>query len=175
MLPHNQLIKGDLLFTSYYYDGLQIHDISDPLNPVRKYYYDTYLGAHNNSYEGAWGVYPYLPSGKILVSDMQTGLYVLELPTSVSTTPVTQNMDFKTYPQPFDDYIQIEMETEDSGDLQVTLWDITGRKVADLGQVTVNTGANQFKISVPQQIVGGLYMLNIQGEQMNLTKKVMKQ
>src|SRR5690606_23857166 len=30
------------------------------------------------SYKGAWGVYPFLPSGHILVSDMQEGLLVLE-------------------------------------------------------------------------------------------------
>jgi hypothetical protein len=27
---------------------------------------------------GAWGVYPYLPSGNLLVSDMQEGMFVLE-------------------------------------------------------------------------------------------------
>ena len=30
-------------------------------------------------FEGAWSVYPYLPSGTILVSDMQHGLFVVSL------------------------------------------------------------------------------------------------
>jgi hypothetical protein len=30
-------------------------------------------------YQGNWSVYPYFASGKIVMSDMQTGLYVVEL------------------------------------------------------------------------------------------------
>lgn len=30
-------------------------------------------------FEGAWSVYPYLPSGTILVSDIQNGLFVVSL------------------------------------------------------------------------------------------------
>ena len=39
--------------------------------------FDTYLPEDRDSYRGAWGVYPLLPSGNILVSDMQSGLFVL--------------------------------------------------------------------------------------------------
>ena len=42
-------------------------------------YYDTFEPNHHDSYMGAWGVYPFLPSGNILLSDMQTGLYVFEV------------------------------------------------------------------------------------------------
>lgn len=83
--PHNPFIRGDYLFCSYYHDGIQVFDVSDPLNPFTAAYYDTnpsdtaYAG-----FEGNWGTYPFLPSGLILASDVSTGLYVLELDSSIS-------------------------------------------------------------------------------------------
>lgn len=77
--PHNPFIVGDLMYVSYYEDGVVVFDISDPLNPVRVAYYDTSNNAVYNGYNNVWGCYPFLPSGKILASDRSTGLYVLEL------------------------------------------------------------------------------------------------
>lgn len=76
-IPHNLMIKDDFLYLSYYHDGLQIFDISDPSNPTKTAYYDTYLNNDHNGYAGAWGIYCFLPSGNLLISDVQTGLYVL--------------------------------------------------------------------------------------------------
>jgi hypothetical protein len=42
-------------------------------------FYDTYQGPAGNGYEGCWGVYPYLPSGNIIASDVNEGLFVLKL------------------------------------------------------------------------------------------------
>lgn len=75
-IPHNAIVRENLFFVSYYYDGLQVFDISDPFAPKRVLYYDTYPGANQNSYAGSWGVNPMLPSGNILLSDMQSGFWV---------------------------------------------------------------------------------------------------
>lgn len=76
-IPHNLFIRDNYVFLSYYHDGLQIFDISDSENPVKAGYYDTYLPDSHQGFAGAWGVYPNLPSGNILISDVMTGLYVL--------------------------------------------------------------------------------------------------
>ncbi|MGH2569382.1 MAG: choice-of-anchor B family protein, partial [Bacteroidota bacterium] len=73
---HNVCVKGSYAYIAYYKAGLLIADISDPHNPALAGFYDTYPGSDASVFNGAWGVYPYLPSGRILVSDMQTGLYV---------------------------------------------------------------------------------------------------
>jgi len=39
-------------------------------------YFDTYTPSNSAGFNGAWGVYPFLPSGNILVSDINSGLYV---------------------------------------------------------------------------------------------------
>ena len=51
---------------------------SNPAAPDLVRFYDTYPLPNGSQYRGAWGVYPFLPSGNILLSDMQTGLYVFE-------------------------------------------------------------------------------------------------
>jgi hypothetical protein len=52
-------------------------DISNPLSPQIAGQYDTYPQNNSGNYNGAWGVYPFLPSGNTIISDMSTGLYVL--------------------------------------------------------------------------------------------------
>ncbi len=98
-MAHNGIIKDDLLYIAYYHDGLRVFDISNPSNPVQVNYYDTYLPNNHNSYKGAWGVYPYLNSGNILVSDMQTGLYVFELTTSPTEIKEEKKPSY-IYPNP---------------------------------------------------------------------------
>lgn len=78
-MPHNAFVKGNQLYISYYHDGVQVWDISDPTAPVRAAYYDTEPGNTDyTGFAGCWGVYPYLPSGIILGSDIQHGLFVLQ-------------------------------------------------------------------------------------------------
>lgn len=77
-IPHNLIIKDQYVHLSYYHDGLQIFDLTDPQNPVLAGYYDTFLADDHSGFKGAWGVYPLLPSGLILVSDMEEGLFVLD-------------------------------------------------------------------------------------------------
>ncbi|MBX7216489.1 MAG: choice-of-anchor B family protein [Candidatus Kapabacteria bacterium] len=72
---HNVHIKGNHAFIAWYTAGTRVVDITDPANPVQVGYYDTYPEA-GEFFAGNWGTYPYLPSGKILSSDMQTGLHV---------------------------------------------------------------------------------------------------
>lgn len=74
--PHNTHVKGEYLITSYYSDGIVIHDVTHPHNIIKVGEYDTYPG-QSADFIGCWGVYPFLPSGTILASDMSEGLFIL--------------------------------------------------------------------------------------------------
>lgn len=175
-IAHNQLIKDTLLFVSYYYDGLQVYSIADPENPQRIYYYDTYPAPHNSSYEGAWGVYPYLPSGNILVSDMQTGLYVLKLGTTVSTPKVAANgIDFKIYPQPFGEQFRVELDLTTQEEASFMLYDMSGRLVEDFGTYQLNSGINMIDFRPAVDLSSGVYILKMNGDHTPIIKKVVKQ
>lgn len=76
-IPHNLHVLNDYGVTSYYRDGVVIFDVSKPENMVEVGYYDTSPTMSGGGFNGAWGVYPYLPSGLIIVSDIEGGLFVL--------------------------------------------------------------------------------------------------
>jgi len=80
-IGHNTHIRGNYAYISYYYDGLKVIDISQRRAPVEVANYDTYPDDNlqrGTSYEGAWGAYPFLPSGNVLVSDITYGLNVIK-------------------------------------------------------------------------------------------------
>lgn len=90
-VPHNPFIRGNYLFVSYYHDGVQIFDVSDPLNVSQVAYYDTHDNTSYSGYQGCWGVYPFLPSGVIIASDINEGLHILTAD-SLELAPVSPNL-----------------------------------------------------------------------------------
>jgi choice-of-anchor B domain-containing protein len=130
-ITHNQIVLGDKLYVSYYVDGLQVYDISDPENPVREMYYDTSTEVPGpNRYRGAWGVYPFLSSGNILVSDMQNGLFVID-----GDVPVVNGIENSignqtiVYPNPTTGYFTIDLSSFEGQSIQVDILDLNGRLI----------------------------------------------
>jgi choice-of-anchor B domain-containing protein len=73
---HNTHIKNNYAVTSWYRDGVVIHDVNRPDNMILVGYYDT-APQSGSGFNGAWGVYPFFPSGNLVVSDIEQGLFVL--------------------------------------------------------------------------------------------------
>mgnify|MGYP000103131603 CR=1 FL=1 len=79
LIPHNNFFIGnDYFFTSYYRDGITLVDATKKDNIVEVGNYDTSPFSAADGFEGCWGVYPYLPSGNILASDREEGLFILK-------------------------------------------------------------------------------------------------
>jgi uncharacterized protein (TIGR03437 family) len=74
---HNPYIIGNLLFVSWYQAGLIVIDITNPAQPRLAGSYDTHLGTVNG-YSGCWGVYPFLGLDRVLLSDMDGGLLIID-------------------------------------------------------------------------------------------------
>jgi choice-of-anchor B domain-containing protein len=79
IIPHNAHVWGNYLVTSYYTDGVVVHDISNPSNMVEIANFDTSPNYSGNTFNGCWGVYPFFSSTNIIASDTEEGLYVLGL------------------------------------------------------------------------------------------------
>lgn len=77
VIPHNAHVLGNYLITSYYSDGVVVHDITHPYNMVEVGNYDTYP-TQTTSYDGCWGVYPFFGSGLMVASDRDYGMFVLD-------------------------------------------------------------------------------------------------
>lgn len=78
VIPHNVHVRGEYLVTSYYSDGVIVHDATYPYNLVQVGNYDTYIG-QTPGFDGCWGVYPFFPSGKAVAADITKGLYILDV------------------------------------------------------------------------------------------------
>jgi choice-of-anchor B domain-containing protein len=74
---HNTHTLNDFEIVSWYKDGIAIIDVSRPNNMIVVGTYDTYPQGSGNGFNGCWGVYPYLPSGNLVCSDIDNGLFVL--------------------------------------------------------------------------------------------------
>lgn len=78
---HNLYVRGNLVFAANYSSGLRVLEIGELANrELREVaFFDTFPQHDEVPQEGAWSVYPYLPSGTVIVSDMYNGLFVLSL------------------------------------------------------------------------------------------------
>jgi hypothetical protein len=78
-IDHNLYVNGRYIFEANYTIGLRVFDAIDPLNPVEIAFFDTWPENNGTTFNGAWSVYPYFPSGTVIVSDFERGLFVLEV------------------------------------------------------------------------------------------------
>ncbi|MBC7777482.1 MAG: carboxypeptidase regulatory-like domain-containing protein, partial [Phycisphaerae bacterium] len=77
-IVHNTQIRGNYAITSWYTQGVTIVDVTNPSFLVETGSYDTYPQGSGGSFDGCWGVYPYLPSGNLVASNITPGeLWVL--------------------------------------------------------------------------------------------------
>jgi choice-of-anchor B domain-containing protein len=77
IMPHNAFFINDYIINSYYTTGIQLFDVKNKGNLINVGHFDTSPNYAGPGSDGCWGVYPWLPSGLIIASDIQEGLYVL--------------------------------------------------------------------------------------------------
>lgn len=76
---HNVHGRGYYAYIAHYKSGVVVADVHNPAVITTAGNFNTYRGGGTNpNYAGCWGVYPYFPSGRIIASDTQTGLYVFQ-------------------------------------------------------------------------------------------------
>lgn len=86
-IDHNGYTIGNKFYFSNYTRGIGVLDVTNPNAPVELAFFDTYPANNTATFNGAWGVYPYLPSGNIIISDIQRGLIVVKEQTGGGPTP----------------------------------------------------------------------------------------
>jgi len=165
-IAHNLIVDGDFLFVSYYYDGLQMYDITDRENPVRVLQYPTSQLENNLQYRGAWGVYPFLPSGNVLVTDMQEGLFVIDREQDFTNNFNLSEESFSVFPNPATDLLQINVKPD--GVYTFRIIDMTGKthlkgkiqqKVGSVYTSELPSGSYIIELSNGQQLTSQLFSI----------------
>lgn len=164
-IAHNQIIKGDLLYVSSYHDGLQVYNISEPENPTKVASFSTYALDDHDSYRGAWGVYPLLPSGTILVSDMQYGLFVLKPSIDLDIHQEIKQTNMSIYPNPAQNELKIGLPNNEKL-ISVSVYDSTGSIIL---KNTTTSANNTLDIS---SLNSGIYILKVQGLRTSYQEKL---
>lgn len=78
VIVHNTTVVDSFLVTSYYKDGVVVNDASQPNNLIEVGHFDT-SPLSGDGFNGCWGVYPYFSSGRVLATDIEEGLFVLDV------------------------------------------------------------------------------------------------
>ena len=149
-------------------------DISNPVMPVEIGWYDTYPASNNNLYQGCWGVYKF-PSGKIIASDMNTGLYVLKMGKTVGiNNNVTELNEFRleqNYPNPFNPKTIINYELGNKNFVSVKVYDVLGNEVRTL--VNENKPAGSYSIEFDgSDLSSGMYFYKLTTDSFNEVRKM---
>lgn len=76
---HNLYIRDGFVYEANYRTGLRIFDTrQSATSPTEAGFFDTFPGNDAIGFNGAWSVYPFFPSGTVIVSDIEGGLFVLD-------------------------------------------------------------------------------------------------
>lgn len=179
--PHNVFIppgSNSRVVIAYYQDGVQVFDISNPSNVTRTGFFDTAPldcpGCPNPNYSGCWGVYIDLPSGLILASDMQDGLFILKSVGALGVSTVTPaEVGLSVHPNPFIQNFQIELSLPSPENVSLELTDLTGKMLLKK-QMSFPSGSSAFNIDV-RELSSGAYFLNVKSENFSRSEKLIKQ
>ncbi|MGE4631440.1 MAG: choice-of-anchor B family protein [Planctomycetota bacterium] len=84
-IGHNLYTVGDTILEANYRSGMRILTATDPLNIQETGFFDTYPDDDGAQFNGLWSLYPYFPSGIVIGSDRERGLFVW----SIGEDPIT--------------------------------------------------------------------------------------
>lgn len=173
-VAHNPYLLGERCFVSYYHEGLQVFDVSNPQKVERVGYYDTYPDNPDTvykGYEGCWGTYPFFPSGHIIASDMRHGLFVFSLQNweSPRKPEARANIDSIAITQRAQS-IELQFTGLYKGNVAINIYDMNGRQVYfHREEFSTPTRSTVLQPDIPRT---GLYVISLKTDVGILTKKV---
>ncbi len=159
-IDHNGYVKGDEYFMANYRAGMRVFDISNISNITRPMseigYFDTFPTNNSTGFNGAWSVYPYFPSGNIIINDIEQGLFIVRKSgtLSVPDQQITSNK-FTIYPNPADRAPVISSNTNIES---IEVFNILGKKVYQ----KKNINRTDFVLPINNQ-AKGIYLVKING------------
>ncbi len=171
--PHNCFWVGNYIYQSSYQDGVYIWNASNPANPEVAAFYDTYPQndtVNDGSYHGCWGVYPFLPSGNIIASDRNNGIFVLRADANLSASQEYKlpNQIFKVYPNPSNNTLFFNFDDKEEC-ISIKLFSITGEEIL----------FNKNDIAIKKtlyigELKQGIYFIQYQTEKSTQTVKIIR-
>jgi hypothetical protein len=68
------------------------------------------------------------------------------------------------YPNPATDFVMLKSDFSEAKSLELSLFDLQGREIADLGNAFAVPGTSSRKVELPNQLTPGIYLLRVAAE-----------
>lgn len=170
-VPHNIMLSNEFAFVAYYNEGLRVYDLRETV-PIEIAHYDTYGDDPLFKMEGAWGVYSELPSGRILISDRHTGIYLFDFNRSIWMGDNNDNLVL--FPNPCENEFTLKLNIEDISEFAIRVYTLNGQLVL-FGSVSSQSYTN-----ITHNLAAGCYFVEVRyedylGEEQTILKKLVVQ
>lgn len=129
-IDHNGYVKGNTFYLSNYTAGIRIVDITGiaTQNMTEIGFFDTYPADNSVAFDGVWSNYPFFASGNIVVSDINSGFFLIRDSNAATEEIKTQNT-FAVYPNPAKDILHIVSEINPINSIDI--YNMLGQKIMD--------------------------------------------
>ncbi len=154
-IDHNGYVKGNLFYLASYTAGLRVIDISNisnqNLNEI--HFFDTFPQNDNLGFSGLWNAYPFFESGNIVLSDIDTGFYLIKSST-LSNDEFELDKEITLYPNPAENFINIKLNNKPINSIKIynTLGELVYNKT--------NIKSSKFRLNV-SEYPSGFYIASI--------------
>lgn len=157
---HNLYIIGHYMVQANYRAGLRLIDISEVAQPIEVGFFDTV--PDGSSSVGAWGVFPFFPSGTLVVSDIDHGMFILrpaDIHLSAEAPGIVPGFTLSpAFPNPFGRATAVYLTLATAETVSVRLYDLLGREVALLYEGFLSAGVHRLDFK-DEHIAAGTYLV----------------
>ncbi len=163
-IDHNGYVKDNVYYQANYTAGVRMIDVSNTENKSFSEigFFDTYPNNNNTAFNGVWNVYPYFPSGNIIISDLDNGFFVIRKSGTLNIAPKTARTNFSMYPNPAKSQTTITIGNNKIVE-SVQVYSILGQKIID----KKNLKQPNYVLNTTN-LNKGIYLIKINGK---MTKK----
>ena len=156
-IDHNGYVKDGLYYQASYTAGLRVIDVTDIANQNLSEvgFFDTYPQNNSVGFDGLWNVYPFFESGNIVLSDINSGFYLVKS-SNLSNTDFEVETELSIYPNPAVEIVNIKTQNQSIQDLKI--YDQLGRLVFQKNKLNTKN----FQLNV-EDFSNGMYVLNVNG------------
>lgn len=185
-ISHNLYIREDFLFAANYTSGLHVLDISrfvltgDAQDIALVGHFDTFpdppeapvTAAHHGGkgfapFRGAWSNYPFFPSGNVIISDIDRGLFVVRprrLDVAREPDPSPSPITVHVFPNPVRDALTVQLRAQHAQRVRIELFDLLGRHVRTLLYEPFPAQGDRLWTFDLEGIGAGTYLLRVSGD-----------
>lgn len=154
-IDHNGYVHNGLFYLSSYTAGLRVLDVTDianqNINEVG--FFDSYPSDDGLGFDGLWNAYPFFDSGNIVLSDIDSGFFLVR-DSTLSLSEQNELAEAKVYPNPTSNFVNISMKNRVINNVKI---------LDQLGKIVYQEdNLNQPKKQIHVEgLSTGIYILNI--------------